>query len=213
MNLREKTAGTLLLILAVCTVASGQNPVEIQFGVRAGIPFTAGLESSLTGVAQTFGSEIFERSSFSLGPTFAVILTNRIGIEFDSLYKPVNFTESFEGPNQSRSVTRGSSWEFPLLVNYRALRGVTPYGGGGILLGATLSGTTETRTVNTQTGVETVGSGKFRTSFKQLPAYVVNGGWNGRLLVWWCVQSYGTRTGQRFLNRSGLHDRNASSNF
>ena len=150
----------VLLILIAALVTYAQTPVQLEFGVRLGVPFTVPLESRLTGPASVFSSQAFDRSAFSAGPTFAVVVYDRVAVEFDALYKPIEFRSSvFTGTSTSTSVIRGSSWEFPLIANYRFLnRPVRPYGGGGMLLGQTLN------------------TGQFRTFLNQLPAFVLNGG-------------------------------------
>jgi len=166
------------LVLTSSVFAVAQIPVELQFGLRTGVPFDVGLTSRLTGPASIFSAQAFDRSAFTLGPTVAALIHDRVAVEFDALYKPIKFRENvFSSITPSSSTTRGSSWEFPLLGNYRFLSGpARPFGGGGILLSATMSGTTEGRTVDTRTGVETSSTSRFRSFFKQLPAYVVNGG-------------------------------------
>jgi len=147
----------------------------MEIGVRAGVPFTTPLESTLTGPAATYSSEAFERSNYSVGPTVAAVIHNRFSLTFDSLYKPVHFTSSFAG--NSTTTVRGSSWEFPLIANYHFLNApVRPYGGGGVLLGQKLSGRSETRTTDITTGAVTTRTDAFRTFWDQLPAYIINGG-------------------------------------
>src|SRR5262249_1071042 len=122
--------------------------------------------------------------------TFGVILRDQIAIEFEAIYKPIRLYESvFTFPAlQSFSTTRGSSWEFPLLVNYRFLRRpVRPFVGFGFVSGATLHGTPQTRTVDLQSGGESFQNGPFRDSVENLGlALVFNGGleWrNSRFLI------------------------------
>jgi len=167
-----------------------QHPLNFEIGFRSGVPFTESLSSRLTGVAAAFSSASSVKPGFTVGPTFGVILHDQIAVEFEAIYKPIRFYESVRtGPVlQSFSTTRGSSWEFPLLVNYRFFRRpIRPFGGGGIVPGATLDGTTETRTVDLQTGAERFSTGPFRGSVENLgPALVVNGGleWrNSRFLI------------------------------
>jgi hypothetical protein len=177
-------------VLAHAIDGTAQRPLNFEVGFRSGVPFTNLLSSRLTGVAAAFSSATFVKPGFSVGPTFGVILHDQIAIEFDAIYRPIRFFGSSRtGPTlQSLSTTRGSSWEFPLLVNYRFFRRpIRPFGGGGILVGATLDGTTETRTLDLQTGVESFSTGPFRGSVENLgPALVVSGGleWrNSRFLI------------------------------
>jgi len=183
-------ASQFMAIGEFATNRAAQPPVNIEIGFRAGVPFTESLTSRLTGSAAFFSSTSFVKPGFTLGPTLGMIYHDQLEVEFDAIYTPIRiFGSSTLGPSlQSSSTTRGSSWEFPLLVNYRFLRRpIRPFGGGGIVLGATLKGTTETRTLDSRTGLESVSSGSFRESaMNQGAALVINGGleWrNSRLLI------------------------------
>ncbi len=170
----------LISILADAIDGAAQRPVNFEIGFRSGVPFTDALTSRLTGSAAFFSSASFVKPGFTVGPTLGVILRDQIAVEFDAIYKPIRFFErSTIGPGlRSSSTTRGRSWEFPLLVNYRFLRlPIRPVGGGGIILGSTLTGTTETRILDSQTGVETFNTTPFRGSVMgQGVALVINGG-------------------------------------
>lgn len=156
----------------------GQETVSVELGARAGIPFIVPLESQLTGGAAVFSSYAFERSQFSVGPAITGIVLDRVAIEFDAIYKPIRFTSSLSSPfTLPVNTTHASSWEFPLIADYRFLGGpVRPYGGAGILLGQSISGTTDSRVTDLRTGTVTTSSASFGTFFTQLPAYVINGG-------------------------------------
>ena len=180
----------LVSILADAIDGAAQPPVNFEIGFRPGVPFTDLLTSRLTGAASVFSSSSFQKPGYTVGPTLGMILNDQLEIEFDAIYKPVRFFGSSTlGPNlQSSSTTRGSSWEFPLLVNYRFLRRqIRPFGGGGIVTGALLKGTKETRTLDSRTGLATVSSGPFRDPvMNHGVALVINGGlqWrNSRLLI------------------------------
>ncbi|HEY2382374.1 MAG TPA: hypothetical protein VGK48_14445 [Terriglobia bacterium] len=144
------------MILAGPLFAAAQRPVEIEFGVRTGTTFTLPLESQLTGPAALFSTQAFSRPSISVGPVVAVVVQDRISIQFDALYKRIryNFSSTAGNPVISSS-TELSSWEFPLLADYIVLhRSIRPFGGGGMILAESLSG----------------------TFLSQTPAYVINGG-------------------------------------
>jgi hypothetical protein len=179
----------LVSILADGIDGAAQPSINFEIGFRSGVPFTDLLTNRLTGVAAFFSSSSFPKPGYTLGPTLGMILDDHLEVEFDAIYKPVRiFGSSTAGPGPQSSTTRGSSWEFPLLANYRFLRRqIRPFGGGGIVVGALLKGTTETRTLNTSTGVETVSSGPFRDPvMDQGAALMINGGleWrNSRLVI------------------------------
>src|SRR5437870_13458881 len=75
----------LLLVSTQATFAIAQIPVAVDFGVRAGMPFTVPLKSN-----PTFGAEVvnsaFERSPFAAGPAVGVVVYERVLVEFDALY-------------------------------------------------------------------------------------------------------------------------------
>jgi len=160
--MRVSTACGLLAFLAIPPVASGQNRIEFEFGVRAGVPFTVPLTSRLTGPASVFSRQAFTRPPVSVGPAFAVVVYDRLTVQFDFLYKTMRFNNSvFNGTSYSSSSTRVSSREFPLIADYAILKGpIRPFGGGGVLLGDSWS---DRRVLN------------------QLPAYVINGGLDWRM--------------------------------
>ncbi|HEY2382375.1 MAG TPA: hypothetical protein VGK48_14450 [Terriglobia bacterium] len=159
-------------------IAFGQQRVVFELGFRAGVPTTKGLESSFTGMPGVFTVQpSFERPSFTAGPSFGAILYDRVMVQLDALYKPVRFAnnQTFQSGTSS-TVTRGGSWEFPLVFDYRFLQGrIRPYAGGGSVVGQTLWGTSDSWTYFDSGAVE-----HFRTQFQnfdnQFPAYVANAG-------------------------------------
>src|SRR5262245_49730327 len=95
---RRSYAGLLCLaVLLSPTAALAQGPVELEFGGRVGVPFTVPLQSNLTGAGSIFSSESFNRPPYSIGPTFSVLIHDRVAVEFDALYKPIKFHDSFTG--------------------------------------------------------------------------------------------------------------------
>jgi hypothetical protein len=160
--MRRHTACTLLVFLMFLPYARGQQRIEFDFGVRTGVPFTIPFESSLTGPAAIFSSQAFTRPSVVVGPTFSAVVHDRVAIQFDILYKRSSFSSSFfNGTSFVSSTSSLSSWEFPLIADYSILKGpLRPFGGGGFLLSDTYS----------------------ERFLSQLPAYVINGGLDWRML-------------------------------
>jgi hypothetical protein len=161
----------------------GQGRLTFDFGLRAGIPTNILLESPFTGIPGLFTvQQSFERPSFTAGPTFAAVLYNRVIVQFDALYKPIHFTMNESGATVvTSSSTRGGSWEFPLVFDYRFLHGtLKPYAGGGSVLGQTMLGVTESRTIFLNNGRTDHEFAQFVAFDNQFPAYVANAGveWN-----------------------------------
>jgi hypothetical protein len=177
------------LFLLLCTIeAFSQQNIELQFGARGGIPFDLSIQSNINGVAGALSSQSFDRPAFLAGPTFTAVLKDRVAIELDALYTPVEGrTGATTAALTTTSSTHGRTWEFPVLADYRVLKpSVGLYFGGGLVAGALTGGTTEIRTTNTQTGETAVRSEAFNTPASQLPAVVVNGGmeWrSGRIVI------------------------------
>jgi hypothetical protein len=168
--------------------ASGQDRLAFDFGVRAGIPVHTVLESSFFGNPPLFTYQAsFKRSSFTAGPTFAAVLYDRLLIQFDALYKPIRFVTDETTPAAViQRETKGGSWEFPLMFDYRFLRGsVRPYAGGGGIVGQTMSGVSEINSTFFNTGRMDHLFSQFGSFDNQFPAYIANAGveWNTRHVV------------------------------
>jgi hypothetical protein len=75
-----------------------------------------------------------------------------------------------------RRSTRGGSWEFPLVFDYRFLhRRVSPYAGGGSIVGQTMSGVSELQ-ATFNTGRMDRQFIQFTSIDNQFPAYIANAG-------------------------------------
>ena len=172
----------VVLLFAARTETLAQRRVEFEFGVRAGLPINNPLESGFTGIpGVSVVKESIEKPGFVAGPTFGVVLYDRLIAQFDSLYKPVRVVNDTTTTVAAfTGTTRGGLWEFPLVFDYRFFNGpVRPYAGAGMVLGQLVSATTETRGAFTETGREIHSHNQFFL-IRQFPAYVVNAGleWN-----------------------------------
>ena len=78
------TSFITVFILAAATGALSQSRLELEFGARAGLPFSISMESKVTGVASILSSQGYDRSPFSVGPTFTVLFYDRLAVELDS---------------------------------------------------------------------------------------------------------------------------------
>src|SRR5262245_22087062 len=114
-----------ITLFVITGSAFGQHRLAFDFGVRVGIPTNSSLESNFSGIPGLFTrQQSFERPDYTAGPTIAVTLYDRVIVQFDALYKPIHFLTNATGPTAVTSQnTRGGSWEFPLVFDYRFLHG------------------------------------------------------------------------------------------
>jgi hypothetical protein len=129
-----------LLLLAGAPLALAQ---PFTFGVKAGVPLTDFLNATNSG-----GFGFFTTTNrYIVGPEAELRLPFGLGVEFDALYRHLNYT----GVNNAvdvllHSSTTSSAWEFPLLAKYRfPTKIVRPYVDAGVVWD-TLSGLTQTIT-------------------------------------------------------------------
>src|SRR5437867_1780859 len=107
---RKRLFRSVFLILCVNLHAFAQDPIQFEFGLRAGVPVDVNLNSYSSGAGSLFGGTSFQRPRFSFGPTFGVVVYDRVGIEFDSILKPVRGSSYFNTPFTSSTGTlRGDS--------------------------------------------------------------------------------------------------------
>ncbi len=108
----------------------------ISFGVKGGLPLTDLLNA--TSLVDTLGPAGFSNytsmtSPYIVGPTVEGRLPLGLTIEFDALYRHLNYTDSFFTcalceASEGMTKTRAGDWEFPLLLKYRfPTKRVRPY--------------------------------------------------------------------------------------
>ena len=116
------------LLLLLVMASSGAFP-QVSFGVRGGVPFTDFFHAA-SSPGQTFESN---STRFILGPTVELHLPAGIGLEADALYRHFQYNASYNQIDVLVKSMATSSWEFPLLVKYRAPGPfVRPYVDGGV---------------------------------------------------------------------------------
>src|SRR5262249_47222236 len=136
--------GVLMLpALVTATDLSGHAPLVVDFGIRGGAATNSyqlqraccGAGAVLGGVS-TFNAE---KLHGTLGPVVGVLINDRMEVRFEAVHRRFAYQiQSDMGhfpPVTQHTVqtTRGHSWEFPLLVDYRPGEGSTrPFIGGGI---------------------------------------------------------------------------------
>ncbi len=103
------------LILSVPAFADG-----ISVGVKAGVPLT-----DVVKTAGEIGGQRFEasRGNFTAGPVLNVRLPFGLGVEFGAMYKRVEQQAGqFEGTQSVPYAKTASSWEFPVVGQYRLVK-------------------------------------------------------------------------------------------
>ncbi len=105
----------LLLLLLLGFPAFGQ----FVFGVKGGVPLSDAFDiARAPSPAREFSSAT---RRYTIGPTAELRLPFGLGVEFDALYKRLGYTSSGSTASLTfHSETTANSWEFPLLVKYRA---------------------------------------------------------------------------------------------
>lgn len=105
-----------LLLLLLAAASAVAQPVS--FGVRAGVPLTDFFSAVQNQLAIQGASFSFSANAkkYIVGPTIEVRLPLGLAIEFDALYRRLDYTGNLRTIFESIS---GNEFEFPLLVKYR----------------------------------------------------------------------------------------------
>jgi Outer membrane protein beta-barrel domain len=144
-----------VILFAAAPLAVAQ---PFTFGVKGGVPLTDFLNATSSGNLGYFTTT----NRYIVGPEAELHLPFGFGVEFDALYRHLNYTNFSNGVDVLvSSATTSSAWEFPLLAKYRFPgKVVRPYVAAGVVWD-TLSGLTQTIT---QTIIPTSVSNKTTTS-------------------------------------------------
>lgn len=115
-----------------------------SFGVKAGVPLTDFLNASSGGFTN-FTNYVSTTNRYIIGPTAELRLPFGFGVEFDALYRHLNYTNTTNMVDAtSVSHTTSGAWEFPLLAKYRfPSKVIRPYVDVGVAWN-TLSGLKQT---------------------------------------------------------------------
>jgi hypothetical protein len=113
------------LILVFLFAALTASPQIFSVGVKGGVPLTDAFETATTGHLSYLSST----KRYTVGPTVEVRLPFRLSVEFDALYKRLDYDSASMGVDTFvRSATTSNSWEFPLLAKWRLFGGpVRPF--------------------------------------------------------------------------------------
>jgi len=104
--------------LALFLVAGAMWAQNIGVGVRGGVPLVDAFDAA-SGFLRSYRNV---PKHFIVGPTFEVRLPFRLGIQFDALYRKLEY----EGQGERAALrTTASQWEFPLMLKYRFTGGRT----------------------------------------------------------------------------------------
>jgi hypothetical protein len=121
-------------MLFFCTATQTLFAQPLLFGIKGGVPFTnafqftsSGTEASTPGRFIPGDSFIYSSDTkrYTVGPAIEARLPRGLAVEFDALYKRLNYDHTFYHISfSSTSITRAtgnalSRWEFPLLLKYR----------------------------------------------------------------------------------------------
>jgi opacity protein-like surface antigen len=111
----------LALLLPACAALAG----PISIGVKGGVPFSAVFDATTSGNL----SYVTNNKYWTVGPELDLNLPLGFAIEFNALYRRVNYESSgsINGGTVTSSTT-ANSWDFPLLLKWRILPGpIRPY--------------------------------------------------------------------------------------
>ena len=133
---------TLLLLLG--TLAAYAQPFAV--GVKGGVPLTDFINTA-TGPNPALTSFGTTTNRYLVGPTAELYLPAGFGVEFDALYRHLNYNSHGELVDLlTNAKTTGNAWEFPLLAKYRfPIPGIKPFVDGGVSFD-TLGGLKQTLT-------------------------------------------------------------------
>src|SRR5689334_2712338 len=142
-----------LLLLLFGTFATFAQPFTV--GVKGGVPLTdfVNTVTSPTPSLDSFGATT---NRYIVGPTAELYLPGGFGVEFDALYRHLNYNIHGEVLDLiTNGKTTGNAWEFPLLAKYRfPIPGIKPFVDGGVSFD-TLGGLKQTITDALPSGTTT----------------------------------------------------------
>ena len=119
-------------LLLFFLLPGGALAQKISFGVKGGVPLTetfrfSGIDSGPGPVSSK--EEYFSRTKrYTVGPTLEVGLPRGLSIEFNALYKRLNYDYNafYKSPSSGRhfinTKNTANRWEFPVLLKYRFYR-------------------------------------------------------------------------------------------
>jgi hypothetical protein len=100
----------IMFLLTAATAAAG----PLSFGLKAGLP----LSDAVSAVSSQSFSFTSQPKKYLWGGSAELKLPAGFGVEFDALYRRVDYSGASPSPAATQSVT-ASAWEFPLLLKYK----------------------------------------------------------------------------------------------
>ncbi|MBI4454276.1 MAG: PorT family protein [Acidobacteria bacterium] len=132
---KAMTTGKAIVRMAIvffsATVPSFAQLASLNLGVKVGVPATDAFDKGTSVSRLTYFSDT---KRYTLGPTLELNLPHRLGIEFDALYKRLDYGFSATSIDLiTNTATNINSWEFPLLLKYRLSDGsISPFIDAGV---------------------------------------------------------------------------------
>jgi hypothetical protein len=130
-----------LVILLGVIPAFAQSSVQIEVSAYGGVPIGSTLTSApCCDTVSRFVRNDTDDARYLVGLSSGVVISDRLHVTFGATYMPVSFVQLASSPSApqnppTRRTSHGTSWDFPLLADYRWLKGrVRPFAGGGLIV-------------------------------------------------------------------------------
>jgi hypothetical protein len=126
-----------MFILLGAIPAFAQGPFQIEVSAYGGVPLNSTLTQAFCCTTATgFVAYQPENAHYVVGLSSGVVISDRLHVTFGATYLPVSFIRIGFTPTATlNEPAHGTSWDFPLLADYRWLKGsVRPYSGGGLVV-------------------------------------------------------------------------------
>ena len=149
----------------LCLVTVSADAQLLSFGVKGGIPLNDAFLFTSLGtipprVAVTRESHFSKTRRYVVGPTVQVHLPLRLALEFNVLYRRLNYDRNFytrtpsSGEHFVNTHNVANKWEFPLLMKYRFSDAtVRPFVAAGVSVNR-INGTRQVRDTGSRTFTE-----------------------------------------------------------
>ena len=172
--------GLFLLMMTAPALAQ----VAWDFGAYAGRPTRPVLKYDID--QDYFGDRVFIHDPpYTAGATISVHLSNRLGLQWDALYKPLRYDTTYRSSSgYADTSTVADWWEFPITMKWYFLnRDIRPFARGGISINL-VEGNTNIHVIHLPNGPEVRSSEPFQFGGSG-PGFVAGGGFEFKA---WKVQ-------------------------